>query len=218
MLPAGRPNSWSRGLAGGVKGPVAVEPDHAPFDALAEAGKAAVLDDRIVDGVDLAVAQHHVAGAIAARNIVGLPRPEGDLMDVAIGLDFQPRIPVHALLFLELRGDGAERLLADLDPSVIARAEQTESEFEGIGGERRLGERRKRQRGAGKGKAFQRAGEVAHVTSEKGRSGHKTTSGPCREAIWGSSATRQHSWGSRHRAALPFFPPQSRPPKMGAIK
>ena len=29
-----------------VVGPVAVEPDHAPFDALAEAGKAAVLDDR----------------------------------------------------------------------------------------------------------------------------------------------------------------------------
>src|SRR5579871_3904395 len=90
----------SRGLAEGVVGPVAVQPDHAPFDALAEAGKAAVLDDRIVDAMHLAVTQHHAAGAVAARDVVGLPGPEGDLVNIAIGFDLELRIPVHALLFL----------------------------------------------------------------------------------------------------------------------
>src|SRR5882724_9856972 len=56
------------GLAARIIGPVAIEPGDAPFDALAEAGKAAVLDDRVVHGAHLAVAQHHVAAAITARN------------------------------------------------------------------------------------------------------------------------------------------------------
>ena len=41
-----RGQSGPGGPAAGIVGPVAVEPGHAPFDALAEAGKAAVLDDR----------------------------------------------------------------------------------------------------------------------------------------------------------------------------
>src|SRR6185312_1280074 len=41
-------------------GPVAVEPDHAPFDAGAEAGagKAAILDDGIAHEARMAVADH----------------------------------------------------------------------------------------------------------------------------------------------------------------
>src|SRR5947207_7225272 len=73
------------GLAAGVIGPVAVKPGDAPFDALAEAGKAAILDDRVVHGADLAVAQHHFAAAITARNVVGLPGPERNLVDPAVG-------------------------------------------------------------------------------------------------------------------------------------
>src|ERR1700716_1829599 len=90
------------GLAARIIGPVAVEPGHAPFDALAEAGKAAILDDRVMHDVELAVAQHDVGAAIAARNIVGLPGPECGLVDLAIGGDLQRGIPVGAFLFLEL--------------------------------------------------------------------------------------------------------------------
>src|SRR3979490_2891778 len=72
-------------LAAGIIGPVAVKPGDAPFDALAEAGKAAILDDRVVHGAQLAVAQHHVAAAITARNIVGLPGPERSFVAPAGG-------------------------------------------------------------------------------------------------------------------------------------
>src|ERR1700746_891805 len=41
--------SGPRGLAGGVIRPVAVEPGDTPFDALVIAGKAAILDDRVVN-------------------------------------------------------------------------------------------------------------------------------------------------------------------------
>src|SRR5450631_4580117 len=105
---ARRPRSGLGGLAAGIIGPVAVEPGHTPFDALAEAGKAAVLDDRIMHMVQLAVAQHDVGAAIAARNVVGLPGPERGFVDLAIGGDLQRRIPELAFLFLEWRGDGAQ--------------------------------------------------------------------------------------------------------------
>src|SRR3977135_453211 len=85
--------SGLRGLATGIVGPVAIDPGHAPFDALAERGKTAILDDRVVHLTQLAVAQHDVGAAIAARNIVGLPGPEGGFMDRAVGLDLQFGIP-----------------------------------------------------------------------------------------------------------------------------
>src|SRR6476469_5601130 len=80
-------------LAGGVIGPIAVEADHTPFNPLAEAGEAAVLDDGVSQGMERAVVQLHRAAAIAARDVVGLPGPEGDLMDIGIGHDLQPGIP-----------------------------------------------------------------------------------------------------------------------------
>src|SRR3979490_3101095 len=83
-------------LAAGIIGPVAVKPGDAPFDALAEAGKAAVLDDRVVHRALLAVAQHHVAAAKTARNVVGLPGPERGFMDLAIRGNGQGRIPERA--------------------------------------------------------------------------------------------------------------------------
>src|SRR5262249_48012653 len=112
-------NSRGGCLAGRVVGPIAVEPDHAPLDALAEAGKAAVLDDGIVQCVDGFVIELHAAGAIASRDIVGLPGPEGDLVDIAVARNPQLGIPEVAFFFLELRGDHAERLFAWLDPAVI---------------------------------------------------------------------------------------------------
>src|SRR4051812_24738152 len=75
------------GLAQGIIGPVAVEPGDAPLDALAKAGKTAVLDDREMHGAHLAVAQHDVSRAIAARNIVGLPGTKGGFVELAIGRD-----------------------------------------------------------------------------------------------------------------------------------
>src|SRR5437762_11682900 len=75
------------GLAEGIIGPVAVEPGDAPLDALAKAGKTGVLDDREMHGTHLAVAQHDVSRAIAARNIVGLPRTKGGFVEMAMGRD-----------------------------------------------------------------------------------------------------------------------------------
>src|ERR1700692_3355293 len=81
------PESGPGGPAAGIIGPIAVEPGHAPFDALAVAGKTAILDDRVMYRVHFAVAEHHVGAAIAARNVVGLPGPECGFMDPAIGGD-----------------------------------------------------------------------------------------------------------------------------------
>src|SRR5437764_15364416 len=77
------------GSASRAIGPVAVEPGHAPLDALAKAGKAAVLEDRIVHGAHFAVVQHDIGGAEAARNIIGLPRPERDFLHAGIARDPQ---------------------------------------------------------------------------------------------------------------------------------
>src|SRR4051794_38644607 len=127
-------------LAAGVVGPVAIQSGDAPFDALAETGKSAILDDRIMYVAQLAVAYHHVAATVPTRNIVGLPGPKRDLVDIAIGGDGQAGIPVGAFLFLELRGDGWQRRLARCHPAVILRAREPEIHLERIG---RLGRRPK---------------------------------------------------------------------------
>src|SRR5690349_2518681 len=111
------------GAAAGAIGPVAVEAGHTPFDALSEAGEAAILNDRIVHGTHLAVAQHHVAAAEAARNVVGLPGPERGLADAPETGDDKLRIPELAFLFLELRRDHRQRPLALGDAAIIFRAE-----------------------------------------------------------------------------------------------
>src|SRR5436305_5838174 len=118
--------SGSCGLAAGVIGPVTVKSGDAPFDALAEAGKAAILDDRIVHGAHLAVAYHHVAAAETARNVVGLPWPKRGFMDPAKAGDRQRRVPELALFLSELRRDRRQRPLAFGDAAVILRAEQPE--------------------------------------------------------------------------------------------
>src|SRR4051812_49396217 len=69
------------GAAGRVVGPVAVEPDHAPFHALAVAGEAAILDDREMHLAHLAVREHGLAGAIAAGGVFRWPGPGRGLGD-----------------------------------------------------------------------------------------------------------------------------------------
>src|SRR5260221_7282016 len=128
------------GPAARIIGPVAIKPGDAPFDALAEAGKTAVLDDGVVHGAHLAVAQHGVGAAVAARNVVRLPGPERRFMDLAIGGDLQRGIPELAFLLLELRGDGRERRFAPGYASVIPRTEQAEIQLHRIGRLRRLPE------------------------------------------------------------------------------
>ncbi len=56
--------------AGRIVGSVAVDPDHAPFDTVAVAGEAAILDERVMHLAYLAVIEHGVSGAIAARNVI----------------------------------------------------------------------------------------------------------------------------------------------------
>src|SRR2546421_8773705 len=86
------------GSATRTVGPVAVESGHAPLDALAKAGKTAVLEDRIVHGAHFAVVQHDIGAAEAAWNIIGLPRPKRDFLHPAIACDPQLGIPERAFL------------------------------------------------------------------------------------------------------------------------
>src|SRR5258707_2877132 len=111
------------GPAAGIIGPVAVEAGHAPFDALAEAGKAAVFDDRVMHGAHLAVVQHHLGATIAARDVVGLPGPERGFMDLAIGGGLQRGGPERALLLLRLAGDSDKRGFARLHPPGLTPGE-----------------------------------------------------------------------------------------------
>src|SRR6516225_4641660 len=120
---------WTGHLTIGVIGPIAVQPRHTPFDPLAVAGEAAILDDREVYGVDPAVAGHCAATAIAARNVVGLPGTERDLMDIAVTRDSQRGIPKGAFFLSELLGDGGERSLAGCDAPLPAWPEQAEIQF-----------------------------------------------------------------------------------------
>ena len=160
--------SGAGGLAARIVGPVAIEPGHAPFDALAEAGKAAVLDDRVMHGVQRAVVQEHVGAAITARNVIGLPGPERGFMDLAIGRDLQGRIPELAFFFAELGADCPQRALAFGHPPVIARAGQPEIQLPGIGGLGRLAKAEYAEQDAERGaktESFQGWEEVAHGES-----------------------------------------------------
>jgi len=207
--------SGAAALAARIIGPVAIEPGHAPFDALAEAGKAAVLDDGVVHGTHLAVAQHGVGGAIAARNVVGLPGPEGGFVDPAISRDRERRIPEGAFLFLELRSDGRQRPLALGNTPVIFRSEQPEIQFERIGG---LGRQFRYQKAAAcqkgqpghQAERFQECEQVSH-----GIPPIIQCAGRCREARARSSATRQHLADKSAFRRTPFFSRSPAPSMVG---
>src|SRR3954451_18544384 len=99
---SGPVESGPGGAAGRIVGPVAVESDDTPFDRVAVAGKAAILDEREVHLAHLAVVEQGVTRSIAARNVVGLPRPECDLVNGGEAGDLQRGIPERAFLFPEL--------------------------------------------------------------------------------------------------------------------
>src|SRR5262249_15344949 len=82
----------------------------------------------------LAVVEHRLAGAEAARDVVGLPGPESDLVDAREARDLQRRIPERAFLVPELGSDRRQRLVAIGDPAVIARSVQPEIQLQWIGG------------------------------------------------------------------------------------
>src|SRR5438045_6316642 len=65
--------SGARHPAGRIVGPVAIEPDHAKFDAIADTCIAAVLDEGEIDGAHLAVTDLRLRRAEAARDVAGLP-------------------------------------------------------------------------------------------------------------------------------------------------
>src|SRR5260370_22356857 len=156
------------GPAARVVGPVAIEPGHAPLDALAEPGKAAVLDDRVMHGVQRAVVQEHVGAAIAPRNVVGLPGPERGFMDLAIARDLQGRIPELAFFFPELVADRPQHAPAFGHPPVIARARQPEIQLPGVGALGRLPESEHTEHDAerrAKAESFQGWEEGAHWES-----------------------------------------------------
>src|SRR5258708_37585528 len=73
---------WPRHLAGGVVGPIAVEPDDAPRDAPAGAVHAAILGDGIIDDVPAAVRDLDDAAAKPAWNGLRGPGAERGLADL----------------------------------------------------------------------------------------------------------------------------------------
>src|SRR5260370_6388633 len=94
----------ARHLAGGVVGPVAVEPDDAPLDAPARADHAGILDDGIMDDVSAAIRDLDDAAAVAAWNGLRGPRAERGLANVLEIEDAQVGRPVHLFLLVERPG------------------------------------------------------------------------------------------------------------------
>src|SRR6185369_16397596 len=113
--------SGLRGATLGIIGPVAIQARDAPLDPLVIAGKSTVFDDREVNRVDLAIGGLGLAAAVATWNVIGLPGPKRDLVNIAVARNRKRRIPVHAFLFVELRRDNAQRRLAGGDAPVILR-------------------------------------------------------------------------------------------------
>src|SRR2546430_1656914 len=87
------PRSGLRHLAGRVVGPVAIEPDHAPFDAPLGADHAGVLGNRIMDGVLAAVRDLDHAAAETARDGVGGPGAERGLANLLETDDLEVDVP-----------------------------------------------------------------------------------------------------------------------------
>src|ERR1044071_4718653 len=86
------------GLAVGVIGPIAIEPDHAPLHAPVGADHAAILDDRVADGAPHAVGNQRAPAAEPARNGAVGPGPESHLLDLIEAVDPQVGVPEPAFL------------------------------------------------------------------------------------------------------------------------
>src|SRR5687768_7102662 len=98
-----------RHLASRVIGPVAVDADHAPFDARNGADLTAVLHDRIVHCAPPPVGNQYASSAEAPRNRAVGPGPERHLAHTIKVGDPESGIPELAFLFTEARLDGRER-------------------------------------------------------------------------------------------------------------
>src|SRR5258708_5253009 len=125
--------------AGGIIGPVAVETDDAPFHALTGADHAAVLHDRIIDPMPLAVGNQDRGGAEPSWNRARGPRLPSDLLDFLEPHDCKGRIPEPAFLGGKSRHDLVERsaLIAQRHIAVVSRTRQPEILFEPACGARR---------------------------------------------------------------------------------
>src|SRR5882672_6696169 len=97
----------------GIIGPVAVETDDAPLDAVTGADHAAVLDDRIIDPMPLAVGNQDRGGAEPSWNRARGPRLPSDLPDFLEPHDCKGRIPESAFLGGKSRHDLVERSALD---------------------------------------------------------------------------------------------------------
>src|SRR5438128_957914 len=93
--PESRQTLRPRHAAGGIVGPVAVEPDHAPLHAPANAEPAGIFANRIVDGMGRAIRDPRDPAAEAARDRLrrALPGAERGLADAIDADDFQVGIP-----------------------------------------------------------------------------------------------------------------------------
>src|SRR5438874_2136234 len=93
--------SWARCAAARAIGPVAVEADYAPFDAVSPADDAEILADPIDDFTAPVVAHIGACPAIAPGYVVEPIAAKTDLPDAIVAEDFQLGIPIFALLLRE---------------------------------------------------------------------------------------------------------------------
>src|SRR5262249_11899748 len=97
--------SWPGSAASRIIGTIAVESDDAPFDAIACADHAAVLDDRVIHLMSLTVGNQDGSDAVAPWDRARGPRLPSDLLDFFESDDGEGRIPEPALLSAESRHD-----------------------------------------------------------------------------------------------------------------
>src|SRR5450756_962665 len=107
-----RPALGLRHLAGRVIGPVAVEADHAPFDAPGHADHAGILADPVIHPVLAPVTDRGHRRAEPARNGSLRPGPVGGFAHPLEVENLQVGVPELALLLGETCADLAERGLA----------------------------------------------------------------------------------------------------------
>src|SRR5262245_54377113 len=196
---------WPGHPAGGVIGPVAVEPDDAPLDAPARADHAGVLGDRIVDGVLAAIRDLDDAAAEAAWNGVGGPGPERGLADLLEEQDAQISRPVHVFALIEARGDLHQRVavIARRQLAFVLRAGQVEVHFQPVGGAG--GPRRQRGERSDE-RARKQQGAAGHVRTPPYRRRRRWRPTPA-ESRWRPSPTPRSRRVWRQCHARGFRPP-----------
>src|SRR5438094_4062624 len=144
---------WPRHPTRRIVGPVAVEPDHAPFDPVGRADYAGVLTDRVIDRVLEPIGDKSDGAAEPARYRVRWSGPVGDLAHLVERHDRKLGVPEATFLLGETCADLGQCIvgITGRQHTVIAGTAEVEVELEEIGRRRWNGRQRGKRCGERQG-------------------------------------------------------------------